>query len=105
MRDPKKIIILSILLFLFACAKEKSKVDPVNKQKFIKVYTELIKLSEHFPPPSPEYLDSANKIFKKYNFTKKDFQTYLSYYNQKPSRWEDFFQSTYDTLKQINPDK
>jgi hypothetical protein len=105
MKSSKKIIILSILLLFCVCSKEKNKVDPVNKQKFIKVYTELIKLSEHLPPQTPEYLDSATKIFNKYNFTKKEFQTHLSYYNQKPSRWEDFFQTVYDTLKQTNSNK
>jgi len=98
-----KIIIASILLlFLFACSKEKNNIDSKNQQKFINVYTELIKLSERVPLHTPEYSDSAKKIFTKYNFTKKDFNSCVSYYNQKPKRWETFFQAAYDTLKSNN---
>lgn len=102
MKKSIKIIILCILSFIFSCAKEKNKADSVNQQKFIKVYTELIKLSEHFPSQSQEYQDSASKILTKFNFTKKDFLNHLSYYNQNPGRWENFFQAAYDTLKQNN---
>ncbi len=106
MKKMNKIIIASILLlFLFACSKEKNKIDSENQQKFVKVYTELIKLSERIPLQTPEYSDSAKKIFTKYNFTKKDFNSCVSCHNQKPKRWETFFQAAYDTLKPKGSDK
>ncbi len=104
MKKPKKIIIVSILLFLFSCVKEKNNVHSENQQKFIEVYTELIKLSEQFPQQSPGYLDSSKKILAKYNFTKKDFEYCVSYYNKNPKRWVTFFQAAYDTLEQEKPD-
>jgi len=105
MKKIYKIIIVSILLlFFFACSKENNKVDSENQHKFIKVYTELIKLSERIPLQTPEYSDSAKKILTKYNFTKKDLKSCASYYNQHPKRWETFFQAAYDTLKPKDSD-
>ncbi|MFO7889538.1 MAG: DUF4296 domain-containing protein [bacterium] len=99
----KNLIIVSTLLLLFTCSK-KNNVDSITRQKCIKVYTELIKLSEHIPLQSQQYCDSAKKIFTKYNFTKQDFHSCVVYYNHDPKRWETFFQTAYDTLNPNNSD-
>lgn len=104
MKKIKKIIIFSTLLFLVTCSNKKDKVDSVNQQKCIKVYTELIKLSERIPLQSQQYCDSAETIFTKYNFTRQDLHSCVTYYNNKPKRWETFFQAAYDTLKPNNSD-
>lgn len=92
------LLILSALLFL-NCRKQETLPFTSKNERFLQVYAELQKLRKNIPPQYPTFLDSARTILQKYNFTKEEYERILSYLNEKPERWEAFYQEVLERLK------
>jgi len=95
-----KYIFLGLLFLLFInCAKKENFSLPPHEKRFAKVYTELLKLKEQFPSDSTAFIDSSRTVLQKYGFTHEEYKQSLAYFNEKPERWEAFYQEVLRQLK------
>ncbi|HEY6625937.1 MAG TPA: DUF4296 domain-containing protein [Ignavibacteriaceae bacterium] len=83
---------LLILLFLFISACDKG--PPIQEEKFIKVYVDLLIIQDTttastFSPDSVKTL-----VFKRHNISAEDYDATVNYYNSQPEKWVAFFDTT-----------
>ncbi len=94
--------IFAVLLFFFLlidCAKKENFSLPPHEKKFAKIYTELLKLKQKFSTDSTAFTDSSRAILQKYHFTYEEYKQSLTYFNEKPERWEAFYKEVLKELK------
>jgi hypothetical protein len=83
------LLIIFLLLFILACDKG----PPIQEEKFIKVYVDLLIVqdtttAETFPLDSIKTL-----VFTKHNISSEQYDETISYYNSRPEKWAAFFDS------------
>ena len=83
------LLIIFLLLFILACDKG----PPIQEEKFIKVYVDLLIVqdtttAETFPLDSIKTL-----VFTKHNISSKQYDETIGYYNSRPEKWAAFFDS------------
>ena len=89
--------LLCIILFL-ECVKYDSLSRNEKHEQFIIVYSKLLVLKEQIPD-TQAYIDSSHALLQQYNFTQGDYEKILAYYNEKPERWEAFYNVVLEKLK------
>jgi hypothetical protein len=87
----QKLFLLLILQFIFITACDK--VPPIQEDKFIKVYVDLLIIqdtttAETFPIDSVRTL-----VFAKHTISSEQYDETISYYNSRPEKWAAFFDS------------
>ncbi|MCU0333244.1 MAG: DUF4296 domain-containing protein [Ignavibacteriaceae bacterium] len=87
----QKLFLLLILQFIFITACDKG--PPIQEDKFIKVYVDLLIIqdtttAETFPIDSVRTL-----VFAKHNISSEQYDETISYYNSRPEKWAAFFDS------------
>jgi len=101
----KRIFIVSFcllfpFLFLFSSCSDDNKI---KEGKFIKIYTDLVIAKDTSKIKTSEL---KSIIFKKYEISNTDYENTLTYYNEDPRRWDEFFKKTIDYIqksKEQNP--
>jgi len=89
-----------ILILLFAgCSPKKESSIPKKYQQLVEIYTELYLLKNLTTINDSTYADSAQIILDQFGFTQNEYEKALSYFNDKPERWELFYQKVLDNLK------
>jgi hypothetical protein len=96
------IIFILLCLPLWSCRKNIDDPVPLRKERIAQIYIKLHQLSKKYPPPHPLYSDSSSTILNQYNFTKKEYDRYISYFNEKPERWANFYE---EVLRQLKIDR
>jgi hypothetical protein len=100
MKTIRLIIIILIFILSSNCSKNRNIHLSKKQQKFVHVYSELLQLQNIFHNQNPAYLDSSRKILEKYKFTKNEYERSLAYFNKNPERWELFYQTILNRLKE-----
>lgn len=83
----KRLLILylfSILLVVSGCwSKER-----LSEDTFVNVYTDLVITEDTIAAGK----DFKKVVFGRYNITEQTYNNTVAYYNEKPEKWEKFFQ-------------
>ncbi|MCU0407213.1 MAG: DUF4296 domain-containing protein, partial [Ignavibacteriaceae bacterium] len=82
-----------LLFFLFIIISACDKDLPIQEDKFIKVYVDLLIIqdtttAETFPIDSVRTL-----VFAKHTISSEQYDETISYYNSRPEKWAAFFDS------------
>jgi len=94
-------VLLTILMLMIRCQKTEERTASENRERFIRVYVELQHLKKHHTATDSVLLDSSRAIIDKYGFTREEYEHILAYFNEKPERWEAFYN---DVLQQLERD-
>lgn len=94
----KYLFLFLSILNLTTCNRNGDSTSLNNQEKLIQVYITLTKLQERLPVQDPAFLDSSRAILEHYHFTEEEYNQSLSYFNEKPERWQTFYQ---EVLKQL----
>jgi len=86
----KTFLLLFLLITIFYCTKNDKL--PHDQEHLINAYIKLSQLHARHPSDSSVVSDSSSLILSKYNLTKEEFKRAIDFYNQKPERWEKFYQ-------------
>ena len=98
--EPMKHVITIFFVFLFlSCSRDRHSNLPAKHQRFVHVYTELLKLKEKDISPQKAYVDSSIAVLHKYQYTQEEYDQTLAYLNKKPERWEVFYKEVLEQLK------
>lgn len=90
--------ILFAVLFIASCSEEPSL--PVKTTASI--YVDLLVAEEKYPNNPDSLLHYRQKVFEKYNITKKEYEKSLSQLEYDNDKWDEFFELSeayLDTLK------
>ena len=90
-----------LFLFLFShffCHRDKKPELTSREKRLVQIYVQLLKLREDYPLSHPTYLDSSLSILQKHHFTKGEYDSLLSFLNEKPQRWEAFYQEVLEKM-------
>jgi len=83
------IFAISLLFILSACDKG----PPIPEEKFIKAYVDLL-IIQDTSVTNPVSIDSIRTIvLYKNDLTSQQYDETINYYNQRPEKWEVFFDS------------
>ena len=97
----RKCLILSLCLLDFIyCNKNTDSTSLKNQEQFVQVYVELVKLQDRISVQYPSFLDSSRAILGKYHFTEEEYNRSLSYLNEKPERWQTFYEKVLEQLQE-----
>lgn len=98
----KKRFIIIFYLFSFfllqSCTDDNTIQD---KEKFAKVYVDLLINEEQNRNDSLKINSGKEIIFKRYGVTQKQYEATIEYYNQNPERWKEFFDDVNNYYNQI----
>lgn len=92
----RSILFLSLIILFFACNDK----PPVEEKMFIKIYSEMIFMQD------TSFLSQSeikSKVLRRFKISKTDFDATIKYYNNKPERWQKFFDSTIVYIDRLNP--
>jgi len=89
----KRILVLFLFLLSLVVCGCKSK-ERLDEDTFVNVYTDLI-IAEDTVDVSKNF---KNEIFKKYNISEKTYTNTVNYYNDKPEKWQKFFEKVEDKV-------
>ena len=93
---------LMVLILIVRCQKTEEQSASENRERFIRVYVELQKLKQHHTPAHSVLLDSSRAIIEKYGFTREEYEQVFAYFNEKPERWEAFYNEVLERLERDN---
>lgn len=85
-----KFLAISLLLILSACDKG----PPIPEEKFIKVYVDLLVVQDTTTAEAFSLDSIKTLVLAKHNISLKQYDETINYYNSRPERWVDFFDST-----------
>lgn len=91
---PSRTITLLLILSLLGLSCQNEKKSTLNgaPKKLVPIYVDLLEIQQNHPPSDPAYLDSCRVVFSRYNVSQSDYDQILKELNQKPERWELFYQ-------------
>jgi hypothetical protein len=98
----KHIISLLVVILFLSCSSDRHSRLPAKQQKFVHIYTELLKLKEKNISPQKAYIDSSIAVLHKYQYTQEEYDQTLAYFNKKPKRWKVFYEEVLEQLKRDN---
>ena len=94
-------MLLTILMLMIRCQKTEERSVSENRERFIRVYVELQHLKKYYTATDSVLLDSSRAIIDKHGFTREEYEQTLAYFNEKPERWEAFYN---DVLQRLERD-
>ena len=98
----KRLISIFIVFLFLSCGKDQHARLPAKYQRFVHVYTELLKLKEKNIGHQEAYIDSSIAVLHKYQYTQEEYDQTLAYFNEKPKRWKVFYEEVLEQLKRDN---
>lgn len=96
----KCLVLFLCLLGFVSCNKNTDSTSLKNQEQFVQVYVELLKLQDSISVQQPSFLDSSRAILQKYHFTEEEYNRSLSYFDEKPERWQLFYQKVLEQLQE-----
>lgn len=99
-RNSAALILLSFLIFSFACSKEK-----IPEEVLAKVYVENLIANETFSSNADSLRVHKLSVFNKYKITEKEFDAELEKYSDDKAKWEEFFKKANDYLNDLKKRK
>jgi hypothetical protein len=84
----KRVLILFLFFVLLIASGCRSK-ERLNEETFVNVYTDLV-IAEDTAAAGKDF---KKLVFNKYNITEQTYNNTVAYYNDKPEKWEKFFQN------------
>jgi hypothetical protein len=100
----KYIFVAFIIIFFSSCQRRTNPPLSQEQKRFVQVYVQLLQVRERLTPQHPALIDSCKAILEKYHFTKEEYDKHLTYFNEKPERWEAFFKEALEQLKTSKSD-
>ena len=98
----KRIISIFIVILFLSCSGDRHSHLPAKQQRFVHIYTELLKLKEKNISPQKAYIDSSIAVLHKYQYTQEEYDQTLAYFNKNPKRWKVFYEEVLEQLKRDN---
>ena len=89
-----------ILALITACRHGPGLTE--DQVRIADIYVQIIRLEEHFPAGSPAFQDSVRKIIALSGLTEKTYRETITYFCEKPERWEAFYK---EVLNRLNIDE
>ena len=89
---------LSILFLLAGCSKK----NAINEDKFVKIYADLVIQQDTLKNLSVKNDSLKQIVFKRYNVTEEEYKKTIDYYNNDPSKWQEFFKRVKGYLEELN---
>ena len=88
----RKIIFTLCVLLSITCQSSKSeKPSKSQREHFCKAYLEILLLQQNFTDQMTVIQDSTEKILEFHQLTQPDIEKIIAYYDEKPKRWNRFF--------------
>jgi predicted patatin/cPLA2 family phospholipase len=91
-----------LFLFIAGCSNDRI----LDKDKFVKVYTDLVIAHDTIPQKTANFDSVKQAVFNKYGITSGQYDSTVNYYNKDVERWQSFFKAAtayIDTLRKKNP--
>ena len=101
----KVIVFILCILVIAGCTQKDSTKFPDTVTRFVQVYVELVMLEDRLTTQHSAWLDSSKIILRKLHFTKQDYDFSVVFLNEKPERWEIFYQEVQKQLRDNNTPK
>jgi hypothetical protein len=77
------ILLISLSIFI-SCTKE----PPIEQEKFVKIYSEILFAQDTLKVP---LLEIKQNVLSRYKFSESDYKKTIEFYNSNPERWQKFF--------------
>lgn len=90
------LFVTSFAIILIACNQS----PPIEEKKLIKIYSEMLFLQD---TTSLSQIEIKKSVLKKFRVKQNDYDNTIAFYNQKPERWQAFFDSVIVYLERKNP--
>lgn len=85
--SPYWFTILIVFSFLISCSDE----SPIEEEKFVKIYTDVLILQDTTFTSSDSLKILKEEIFTKYGIDSSKYLNSINFYNEEPKRWDTFF--------------
>lgn len=85
--SPYWFLFFFIFSFLVSCSNE----SPIEEEKFVKIYTDILILQDTTFTSSDSLKIFKEEIFSRYGIDSLAYSNTINYYNKEPERWEGFF--------------
>ena len=95
-RNANSFVILILLILTAGCGKPN-----IAEDVLVKVYVENLIVLETYSFNADSLLSHQNKVFSKYNVSKKDFEKQLKNYSEDSKEWQDFFKQANNYLVEL----
>ena len=95
-------VFLMILMLIARCQRTEERSVSETRERFIRVYVELQNLKQYHTVTDSVLLDSSRAIIDKHGFTREEYEHMLAYFNEKPERWEAFYNEVLERLERAN---
>ena len=105
MKNIFQIIVLFLTFTLLSCTQKIESSVPKKHTRLVDIYVELYILQNQSILSDSMYADSAEIILNRFGFTQDEYQKALTYFNDKPERWELFYKEVLDKLQEKIPPK
>jgi hypothetical protein len=87
----QKLFFLLILQFIFITACDKG--PPIQEDKFIKVYVDLLIIQDTTTAETFSLDSIQTLVFTRHNISSEQYDETISYYNSRPEKWIVLFDS------------
>ena len=98
----KSWLIIPVLFFSSFVVTSCSHKNEISKEKFIKVYCDLLIAQDTLKTSNEK---TRQEVFKRYSVTSAEYDSTISYYNSDPKRWDKFFDEAIDYLQSLRAEK
>jgi hypothetical protein len=96
MNDLKIILITFAILGFISCSDS----PPIEEKKLVKIYSDMIFLQD---TTQLSQVEIKKSVLKKYKINHSEYDETILFYNQKPERWQKFFDSVIVYIEKKNP--
>jgi len=95
-RNANSIVILILFILTTGCGKSN-----ISEDALVKVYVENLIVLETYSFSADSLNSHQNRLFSKYNISKKEFEKQLKNYSEDSKEWQDFFKQANDYLVEL----
>lgn len=100
-----KLLKTAVMLLLFATAvlilSSCNNSTVIPEDKFVKLYTDLVIAQDTTAGEYYSMVKIRSGVLKRYNYSEKEYEATLAYYNAKPERWEMFFEKVISYVEDL----
>lgn len=94
----RNLIVLLFICFILTGCEEK---EPVTEEKMILIYSDLM-FAQDTVLINKDNVDSLKSVvFDRHNISENDYIKTLDIYNEKPERWEKFFERVIEYVESL----
>ena len=95
----KTVFILCVCCFITCRPSKSEKPLKLQREHFLKAYVEILLLQQNCANQTAVIQDSTKKILETHQLTQQHIEKIITYYDEKPKRWNRFFNKALELLE------